>query len=102
VRDGAPGGAAGARGAARDGRPLIAGTALDARTGELLGGVRVEGPDGTHAVSRKDGRFTLEGLAVGARGRVVATLEDGRRAERAVGPLEAGERLEIVLRLERR
>jgi hypothetical protein len=85
--------------AARDGRPAVVGMALDARNGEPLGGVRIEGPDGARTVSKQNGRFALEGLAPGIRARITGSLEDGRRAERSVGPLGQGQRLEIVLRL---
>jgi hypothetical protein len=88
-------GAGEAGGAAR-----VVGTAVDGANGELLAGVRVQGPRGAHAVSDREGRFALEGLRAGDQGEVVGTLEDGRIGRVRLRPLAPG-RLEIVLRLER-
>jgi hypothetical protein len=87
--------------AERRGAPArVTGTALDARTGVVLAGVRVEGPHGARAVSGRDGRFELLGLRQGDGGEVVGRLDDGRQGRVTLRPLSA-ERLEIVLRLAR-
>jgi hypothetical protein len=88
-------------GALQPGAPVsVTGTALDARTGKVLAGVRIEGPRGVRAVSGKDGRFELVGLREGDEGLVRASLEDGRQGSVTLRPLSS-ERLEIVLRLGR-
>jgi hypothetical protein len=80
---------------------LVVGTVLDAATGAPLAGVRVEGPNGTSAVSESDGRFELEGLHAGDRGEVVAKTDDGRTGSVTLRALSKG-RLEVVVHLHRR
>jgi hypothetical protein len=91
-----------------DGRPAtepvpgeveVRGTALDARTGDLLAGVRVAGPEGTRAVSDRHGRFKLHGLREGDSGEVRGTLQDGRTDSVMLQPLSKA-RIDLVLRLE--
>jgi erythromycin esterase-like protein len=89
---------ASAREAASDQSSSVAGTTLDAATGDALANVEVKGPGGVHAKSDKDGRFVLEGLAPGTTGEVEALAHDGRKARATLRPLAAG-RLEIVLHL---
>lgn len=96
----AGGGGAPGRGSSAQSAALVTGTALDAASGELLAGVRIEGPRGTRAVSGPKGRFTLEGLVAGDAGEVVGRLDDGRTGRLRLRPLGPG-RLEVVLRLER-
>ena len=77
----------------------VRGTALDARTGDLLAGVRIAGPGDSRAVSDRHGRFELHGLRVGDRGEVRGTLQDGRADSVTLRPLTEA-RIELVLRLE--
>jgi len=77
----------------------VHGTTLDARTGDLLAGVRIEGPGGSQAVSDRHGRFELHGLQVGDSGAVRGKLQDGRVAGVTLQPLTEA-RIELVLRLE--
>lgn len=76
----------------------VRGTALDARTGELLAGVRITGPGESRAVSDRHGRFVLHGLHEGDAGEVRGTLQDGRVDSVVLQPL-AKVRIELVLRL---
>ena len=77
---------------------VVAGTVLDAATGEPLAGVRIEGPHGTRAVSARDGRFELSGLRAGEEGDLVAKGEGRPTHVRRLRPLAEG-RLEIVIHL---
>ncbi|MBK7877208.1 MAG: hypothetical protein IPJ77_15945 [Planctomycetes bacterium] len=90
---------AGAR-SASDAPATIAGTLLDAASGEPVPNVTVRGPRSSSSRSDERGRFELDGLAVGDEGEVTAETGDGRRASVPVRPLRAG-RLEVVLHLAR-
>ena len=79
----------------------IVGTTLDASTGQVLAGVRVELAEGSYTVSDEQGRFELRGLRPGAGGTLVGTAEDGRRRELNLRTLAPGASLEVVLRLTR-
>lgn len=75
---------------------IVRGTVLDAASGEALGGIHVDGPHDTHAVSDRNGRFELDGLHAGDEGLVVAKTPDGRTGSVKLRKLEAGA-LEVVL-----
>lgn len=84
--------------AARPGEPaVVAGTVVDASTGEPVAGAVVRGPNDARAKTDSKGRFTLEGLAAGAEGELVGE-SDGRRGTLRLRPLRPG-RLEVVLHL---
>jgi hypothetical protein len=89
---------ASAQEAGADQKCSVAGTTLEAATGEVLPNVEIKGPSGAHAISDKDGHFTLEDLAPGTTGVVEALTHDGRKARAPLRPLAPG-RLEIVLYL---
>ena len=80
------------------GECLVKGVVVDVQDGEPLVGVRVEGPDGTSAVSDPRGHFILIGLEEGQEGRIRAWRSDGWEVERPLRPLKKGT-LEIVLHL---
>jgi hypothetical protein len=86
--------------AAQAGEASVAGTVLDAATGEPVANVKVEGPRDTSARSDAKGRFRLKGLHAGDQGEVRAETSDGRRARLQLRKLAAGE-LEVVLHLAR-
>ena len=79
---------------------VVVGTVIEAATAEPVGGARVEGPGGFVATTDEDGRFELSGLALGAAGELVASLETegGGRLQglNRLRPLRAG-RLEVVI-----
>lgn len=77
---------------------IVCGTVLDAGTGILEAHALVEGPDGKSTHTDSNGRFALEGFAIGTDGEVTAKTEDGRRASVRLRHLAAG-RLEVVLQL---
>lgn len=87
-----------AREAASDKACSIAGTTVDAATGEALAGVSITGPKGARATSDKSGRFVIADLPAGTTGEVEAVAKDGRKARVSLRPLAAGT-LEIVLHL---
>lgn len=91
---------AGGRDSVADAPATIAGTLLDAASGEPVPNVTVRGPRSTSSRSDERGRFELDGLRVGDEGDVVAETGDGRRATLRVRPLRSG-RLEVVLHLVR-
>jgi len=76
----------------------VKGVVVDVQDGEPLVGVRVEGPDGTKAVSDPRGRFVLGGLSEGSTGKVRAWRSDGWEVEVPLRPLQPGS-LEVTLRL---
>ena len=78
----------------------VVGTVLDARNGNPVAGVRLEGPRGIRAVSKDDGRFEMTGLRAGDQGEISARADDGRTGSVVLQPLPAG-RLEVVLYLRR-
>jgi hypothetical protein len=88
------------RAAAASGEASVAGTVLDAATGEPVPNVKVEGPRDTSSRSDAKGRFRLKGLQPGDQGEVKAETSDGRRARLVLRKLAAGE-LEVVLHLAR-
>jgi hypothetical protein len=96
---GASGASGGAATEARPGEVEVRGTALDARTGALLAGVRVEGPGGVQAVSDRNGRFVLHGILPGTVGEVRGSLQDGRQ-DAVTLRARSGGRVDVVLRLE--
>ena len=71
---------------------------MDVQDGEPLVGVRVEGPNGSTAVSDRRGRFLLTGLQEGLDGPVRAWRSDGWEAEVPLRPLRPGG-VEITLYL---
>ena len=79
----------------------VVGTTLDASTGKVLAGVRVEIMEGAYTLSDERGRFELRGLPAGQGGTLVGTTEDGRRRELTLRTLAPGRSLEVVLRLTR-
>jgi len=80
---------------------VVVGSVIDAATGLPVSGIRLEGPEKTHAVSDERGRFQLEGLRAGDAGEVVAKAPDGRKGSVTLRPLAPG-RLEVVVQLYRR
>ena len=79
-------------------RASVAGTVLDASSGEPVAGARVRAPSGAEATTDAQGRFLIEGLEPGLSGELKARSEDGREASSPLRPLRAG-RLEVVLHL---
>jgi hypothetical protein len=80
---------------------VVVGTVIDAASGQPAAGIRIEGPEGCHAVSDERGRFEIEGLRAGDSGELVAKAPDGRRGGVTLRPLGPG-RLEVVVQLYRR
>ena len=76
----------------------VSGTTVLAATGRPLGGVLVRGPGGLETTSDAQGRFVLEGLAVGVSGVLEASSDSGLVAKNRLRPLKSGV-LEVVLRL---
>jgi len=90
------------RGHSRPGpEAVVVGTVLDAATGQPAPDIRLEGPEGTRAVSDAHGRFEMEGLRAGDAGEITAQAPDGRRGSVRLRPLAPG-RLEVVVQLYRR
>ena len=90
----------GSASSAADAPMTIAGTLLDAASGEPVANVTVRGPRSSTSRSDERGRFELRGLAVGDEGDVNAEASDGRKASLRVRPLRGGT-LEVVLNLVR-
>lgn len=91
----------GALGSCAQGKPadcVISGVVVDVQDGEPLVGVRVEGPNGSRAVSDPRGRFVLTGLQEGLEGPVRAWRSDGWEVEVPLRPLKPGG-VDIVLHL---
>src|SRR5262245_37588921 len=86
-----PGASAGA-----DTEVVIAGSVLDAASGEPVAEAVVRGPRDTRTTSDSRGRFELEGLHAGDAGRVEAVAEDGRRGGIELRPQRGG-RTEVVI-----
>jgi hypothetical protein len=80
---------------------IVAGTVLDAASGAAVAEVPLEGPQGAHATSGRDGRFEMSGLREGDSGEVRARASDGRTGSVTLRPLRPG-RLEVVVNLYRR
>ena len=76
----------------------VRGVVVDVQDGEPLVGIRVEGPEGTRAVTDPHGRFILKGLVEGEGGLVRASRSDGWEAEVSLRPLREGG-VSIVLHL---
>lgn len=76
----------------------VRGVVVDVQDGEPLVGIRVEGPDGTRAVTDPRGRFVLKGLQEGEDGLVRAWRSDGWEAQVPLRAVNAGE-MNIVLHL---
>lgn len=80
---------------------VVVGSVIDAATGQPASGIRLEGPEGSCAISDERGRFEMEGLRAGDSGELVAQAPDGRRGGVTLRPLAPG-RLEVVVQLYRR
>lgn len=89
------------RSAPAAGAAEVAGSVVDAATGDPVAGARIDGPRGRTARSDARGRFLLADLGVGTEGEIRATASDGRAASVRLRALQAG-RLEVVLQLTRR
>ena len=77
---------------------VVRGVVVDVQSGESLVGVRVEGPDGSQAVSDPRGRFILTGLREGDSGVIRAWRSDDWKAEVPLRPLKQGG-VSVVLHL---
>jgi hypothetical protein len=80
---------------------VVVGSVIDAATGQPAAEIRLEGPEGSKAVSDAHGRFEVKGLRAGDSGELVAKAPDGRRGSVTLRPLAPG-RLEVVVQLYRR
>jgi len=79
-----------------DGTVVIAGTVLDAASGEPVAEAEVRGPRDTRAESDERGRFELEGLEPGDEGPLEARCDDGRRGSVTLRPQRGG-RTEVLI-----
>jgi len=71
---------------------IVAGTVLEAATGEPLTGVVIRGPRRTRTVSDDRGRFRLTGLHIGESGELTADRHDGFAGVLPFSALAAGVR----------